>query len=297
MTVAGLTVDRHESAEGFWEMTRRPAHPSLAAYVRHYVGWRERTRLPLRRREVPMAGIHMIISFGPATHLLDPADPSAPARRHVSFVPGLHDALSLIETDGEGYGLEAELTPLGARRILGIPMHELSNRVSDLEDLLGGRAAALLTERLYEAAGWPERFDLLEAVFAGRVAEGPAPRPDVEWAWRRLEQTDGAVPVGTLAGELGCSRRHLTVRFREEVGLPPKALARVLRFQRAIAILRDDGAHGSDGGERAPWAQVAHACGYYDQPHLNREFRAFAGLSPGEFAARLLPGGGGISGD
>ena len=71
-----LTVDRHESAEGWWEMTGRPAHPSLAPYVRHYVGWRERTERPLRRREVPMAGVHVIISFGPVTHLLDPKDPS-----------------------------------------------------------------------------------------------------------------------------------------------------------------------------------------------------------------------------
>lgn len=292
-----LTVDRHESADGWWEMTRRPAHPSLAPYVRHYVGWRERTRLPLRRREVPMAGVHMIISFGPVTHLLDPADPSAPSRRHISFVPGLHDALSLVETDGEGHGLEAELTPLGARCILGVPMQDLSNRVTDLDDLLGARAAALLTERLHDAAGWPERFDLLEAIFAKRVNDGPVPRPDVEWAWRRLEQTAGAVPVAQLAGELGCSRRHLSARFREEVGLPPKAVARVLRFQRAIAILREDGERADGARGPAPWAQVAQACGYYDQAHLNREFQAFAGLSPGVFAARLLPGGGGLSGD
>lgn len=79
--------------------------------------------------------------------------------------------------------------------------------------------------------------------------------------------------VAALAGEIGCSRRHLAARFRDEVGLPPEA----------------HGAHRSLAG-------IAAASGFHDQAHLNREVRAPAGLTPRELTARRLPGSGGLAG-
>jgi AraC-like DNA-binding protein len=71
--------------------------------------------------------------------------------------------------------------------------------------------------------------------------------------------------------------------------VPPKTLARILRFEHALALLRrDDGAR---------FAEIAERCGYYDQAHMNRDFRAFAGASPSEFLARRLPDGGGVRAD
>ena len=87
-----------------------------------------------------------------------------------------------------------------------------------------------------------------------------------------------------LAAELGWSRRHLAARFRDEVGVSPKALARLLRFERALELL----------GTRT-LADIAYECGYYDQAHFNRDFRAFAGATPGELLARRLPDGGGVT--
>jgi AraC-like DNA-binding protein len=92
--------------------------------------------------------------------------------------------------------------------------------------------------------------------------------------------------VNELAGELGCSRRHLARSFGSELGLPPKALARVLRFEHAVGLMRS-------GRELA---DVAYSCGYYDQPHFNRDFRALAGTTPSDYLARALPEGSGIAG-
>ena len=83
------------------------------------------------------------------------------------------------------------------------------------------------------------------------------------------------MPVGALTGEVGWSARHLTNRFRTEVGLKPKETARVTRFDRARRRLAP--------GVRL--ADVAAAAGYFDQAHLAREFHAFAGCSPSRWMA------------
>ena len=92
------------------------------------------------------------------------------------------------------------------------------------------------------------------------------------WSLRRLTQADGRLAVGALAAEVGWSRRHLAASWRRDVGLGPKTVARVLRFERALRLVREGRA----------LADVAYACGYADQSHLNREFRALAGATPRE---------------
>jgi AraC-like DNA-binding protein len=166
-------------------------------------------------------------------------------------------------------------------------MHHLANAVIELDDLLGAEVRRL-AERLYELPGWAERFDLLDAVLAKRLAEARPASPAVEWAWGRLRTTHGAVAVEALAEEIGWSRRHLGVRFREQVGLPPKLLGRILRFDRVVALL------GRSEPER--WAEIAYDCGYYDQSHFNRDFRQFAGATPTDFLASRLPDGAGFEG-
>jgi len=87
------------------------------------------------------------------------------------------------------------------------------------------------------------------------------------------------VRVSALAAGTGWSDRHLTSRFRAEIGLTPKAAARVIRFDRAKRLL----IRCADTGTRL--ADLAVACGYFDQAHLAREFRALAGCPPSQWLA------------
>jgi AraC-like DNA-binding protein len=267
-----VRIERHDSAHGRWEMAIAAPGPALRGVVQRYCGYVERTA-PLRRREAATGTVTVILSFGPRI-LVD-------GESHGSFVAGLSDVPATTEHDGVQHGVELNLTPPAARRLLGVPMHELVNRVVALDDVLDG---GTLLEELAEADGWQARFARLDAELAGRLEAAPPPHPAVRAAYARLVATRGAVPVGVLAGELGWSRRHLAARFRDEVGLSPKALARLLRFERAMELL----------GRRS-LADVAYDCGYYDQAHFNRDFRAFAGATPGELLARRLPDGGGWS--
>lgn len=273
------------STERF-EQTERASHPLLAGIVRRYCGYDHECFGPTRRREVAQDEVTIILSLGP---LLRVGGPDHPAERHGSFVAALTDTFAITEHEGALRGIEVNLSPLGAHMLFGVAMHELSSKlVLPLEDVVGADAGELV-ERLWWAPGWSERFAVLDRFILGRVQRARRPSPDVDWAWRRLRATGGLVPVGELARELGCSRRHLIGRFREQVGPAPKTAARLIRFQRTVRLLERH-----DGGR---FAEIAQRCGYYDQAHMNREFRELAGTAPGEFVARLLPDGLGVAAD
>jgi AraC-like DNA-binding protein len=249
-------------------VTRRPA-PSLRSYVRAYHGWTEETPAPIRRSEFSYGDVVLVVNLDAPVRVRDPRRPG-----HVvaprAFVAGIDDSFGVTEHDGVSAGIQVTLSPLGARAFLGVPLHELAHTVVELEDVLGASARRIV-ERLQEDATWEERLARVETVVAERVAAGASPPPDAEWAWKRLNETHGALRVEALARELGCSRRHLAARFRDHVGLPPKTVARILRFRRAVRLmLRDTGR----------WGDIAAACGYCDQPHLNRDFQQFVGATP-----------------
>ena len=196
-----------------------------------------------------------------------------------AWVGGPSSAYTVVGVGSRYASLDIELTPLGAHRVFGWPMHELAGVCVPLADLCGQE----LVHRLRDTSNWERRFDLLEAALLERVADGPTPTPAVEWAMMRLRESGGNVRIDALTAELGCSRRFLDRRFATEVGLTPKTVARLIRFARVCARVRE---------EPAAWARLAAEAGYYDQAHLNRDFRELAGTTPTDFAARLLPGGG-----
>ncbi|MGH8882996.1 MAG: helix-turn-helix domain-containing protein, partial [Stackebrandtia sp.] len=103
------------------------------------------------------------------------------------------------------------------------------------------------------------------------LVAGPRPDPFVAQAWRLLSAAGGNTSIAVLAKRLGVTGRHLGRRFDEQVGLTPKTVARILRYERAVALLR------SGSGSVA---QVAAVTGYSDQAHLTREVRGFAGVPP-----------------
>lgn len=272
------TVHRHDGTEHSFRLVSATPDPRLRGQVRGYHDFWERSTAPVARREVASPDAVVIVDLD--------AGWGVGGERHGSFAGGLYDEPIVVEHGGTARAVQIDLTPPAARALLGVPLGELSRRVVGLEDLLGADAARL-AERLHAAPTSEERFTLLDRVLLGRLAAARPVRPDVARAWRRLEETAGTLRVEALADELRCSRRHLTARFAEEIGLPPKAYARVLRFRRAADTLLA-------GGEQR-LAEVAAACGFADQSHLNREFRALAGAAPTELLARRLPDAGGLA--
>ncbi|HWK28150.1 MAG TPA: AraC family transcriptional regulator [Solirubrobacter sp.] len=276
-------VVRHVSVRDRWELVHGAPDPRLAAWVLGYCAYDERTGSFTRRRELPGEHVVAIVNLGAPVRVTLGGTSAAPA---LGFVSGLCDTYAVTETAGAQRGVQIDFTPVGAHVLTRVPAHELAGRVVDLEALFGA-AGVRLHEALACAPGWAPRFELLDAFLLARLDDALSPVPSVTRALARLRASGGAVRVEALAGELGCSRRHLSARFREQVGVSPKLLARILRFQRALAL----------AGTGPGWAEIAARCGYYDQAHMVRDFVQFSGSPPGELARRRLPDGGGVVGD
>ena len=255
-----------------WELARRTPCAPLQRHVRSLAGFDERSLRPSSRRHFPEPWLVVIIEFGPPLRVAMGADI---AHNPGGFAAGLGDRHAITEHGGHSCGVQIDLLPTGARRLFGVPMSELSGRIVGLRDLLPGHDA--LVERLAAARDWAQRLDLVEAFLLQRIAGARIDTARVDWAVAQIESSCGRLDIGSLARELGCSHKHLISLFHDQVGIPPKLLARLLRFQQAIRAARS--------GAAIDWAELALAHGYFDQAHLVRDVKRFTGLTPTEVRA------------
>ncbi len=206
-------------------------------------------------------GVERILPDGTCEIVLNRGDPFRHDGRVQprTMVVGQMPRFMEIEPTGVVDLIGIRFRPGGLFPFLSAPMSELTGGWADLGDI--DRAL----RRDLEGARGPE-----EALLARmRPANGA-----VAAAVAMIER--GAGRIDRIASGVGMHPRRLERAFAREVGLPPKTLARIVRFQ---GVLRGFG----------DWAALAQACGYYDQAHLIRDFREFAGESPTAYFARRHP--------
>jgi AraC-like DNA-binding protein len=251
----------------------------LRSIIKGYRGYRSVGGPPVHRG-LPSGALTFIISLDdPVDIAAMPSGIQTPGAFQ-AFIGGMHDTPAYIRQHGFQYGVSLEMTPLGSRALLGLPAGELAKTVVPLDELVGASANELV-DRLAAAPGWRERFATLDEVLLTWVKAPSRPVPEIERAWEMLVSTAGGVDVSRVASEVGYSRRHLGALFRRELGLAPKAAARVLRFERSRRLIVRP--------ERPTLADVAAVAGYYDQAHMSREWTDIAGCSPSVWMAEELP--------
>src|SRR5215469_16072824 len=214
---------------------QRPAG-LLRSYVAHYTGYRQRGVPPARHRGLPSPFLTLIFTLDEPLTILAHPDPGQPPGEFGTLLGGLHSVPALITHAGAQSGIQVALRPLGARALLGLPAGELAEVDVPAEAVLGG-VCAELRDRVRTAAGWPERFAVLDEILLRRIGSRAEVAPEVSWAWHELLRAGGTVRVSALAAGTGWSGRHLNSRFQAEIGLTPKAAARVIRFDRARRLL------------------------------------------------------------
>lgn len=268
----GFLVEEIGGTKGVPDVVEHIPSPRLAAYVHGVRGYRPQPGGWARLRLVPSTRLKIDISLGELPELADSG--AAPT----AAVYGLRTRPTTLTRFG-GPGIHLELTPPGAYALLAVPLWKVTDTVIDLVDAVG-RGADRIVARLADAAGWPERMALLDDALTAWTETGPRPAPQVLRAWYRLRHSRGRIPIERLAAEVGWTRRHLLNQFRMQIGLTPKAAARVIRFQHALHLLHLP-------GPRRSLADLAQAAGYSDQAHLTREFGSLANATPVQLASAV----------
>lgn len=244
--------------------------PSLADVVQCY--WTSRSAAPLvaphASSVLPDGCMDVIFNLG------DPPLPGAQDAALRSYVIGAMRTPLQVRMAGTVDLLGIRFRPGGAAAFVRAPAGELTDRSVALREFW--RRTAELEERLYETP--PDaRIRLVEEVLLGRAAAGPDPR--IAHVSRLIERSGGSVPVKALHEAVGLTRRHLERIYLERVGLTPKNACRVARVQAALERIR--------ANPGVPLSRLALECGWYDQSHMNRDFREIAGASPTTHARQV----------
>ena len=264
----------HQNPNRF-EMVRHMPGRALQGAVTDICGFRETMPGHLRNVEYASLTVPLVISFAEPFAIglgRDPGDND----RFASFAAGLYAGPVVIESFGGACCVQINFTPLGARRFFGQPMSELTDCMVGLDDVLGLEGIAL-HEQLGNARGWNARFAIAETFVAGRLAAADRTQAEIAWAYDRIIVSGGRTRIATLADKLGWSRKHLAGKFSDAIGIGPKTLSRIVRFNRALRLSRQ---------EAGDWAGIAADCVYADQAHLVREFRDLAGETPTALTVR-----------
>ena len=234
-----------------------------------------------RERLLPRDTIELLINLAGPHRLLD--SPGIDGRDcRDAWISGLQESWLDVESPSNSKLVGVRFLPGGCHRVFGLPLDTLTGRVVDLDDIVGS-VAREWRARLIEAPDMETRLALLESWMSERlVSSDRTLHGSVSYALHELRRSHGCTPIRELAREAEISHKHLIDRFRAQVGLTPKTFARVLRFQTLLRQVQSPG---------DTWAQWAHALGYFDQSHLNLEFRTFSGRTPTEFLRARGPDG------
>lgn len=182
-----------------------------------------------------------------------------------------HRFVEILPAGASGF-VSARLYPWAASRLFEMPVAEFADR-SIPADELWGSAADHLQERLTASRSSSDRVRLVRRFLCDGLREDRDAeiRGWVQTIWR----CRGVVAISDLCDELGVGERRLERGFLRNLGTTPKHFARIVRFLGACRTLR--------AGQWRHLAEAAHACGYADQAHFNRDFKAFSGVTPGQF--------------
>lgn len=218
-------------------------------------------------RILPDGCVELILNFGARFSQHDQDQLTLQPR---SFLVGQMTGPILISPTGPVQLLGIRFHPGGTLPFLRLPLHEITDEVVDL----GGLSSRLERELLSATSQSPllaEKVTAVEAFLTNQLLN----TKENSWLMTlaaRIVETNGLVVVDQLASDAGISSRQLERRFLREVGLGPKLLGRIIRFQHVFRAVEQC---------NSAWAEIAIDCGYYDQAHLIRDFNQFARQTPG----------------
>lgn len=183
------------------------------------------------------------------------------------------------DLNSTGFGVKLRVGAVYA--LFDLPAHELTNRVVNLEDILG-HSAGELVERISEAATPLEKTWHVERIFTRLIQKSDKKNFSTELAALEALTDSRFSTISSLADQLGYSSRQLQRKLNNFIGLTPRLFRRISRFEKVLQLIQTSGPK-----QNFSWSDIAGLCGYSDQAHFIRDFREFTGYTPTAFIADL----------
>ena len=254
----------------------RQPHPRLAPFVEAM--WYSRTgadHVDYRDRTLPTGCMSLIFRLeGPEIRVFDDAEDAVGKAMGYSVIGGSRAKYMVRQSTRESCSIGVHFRPGVCEAIFAVPGDELAGRRTRLEDLWNSKADKV-RERLSGERNPEQALLHIEQVLL-RECDDKQIHPAVRMALDVYRKSPESICHRQVAGKSGYSQRRFIELFKNAVGLTPKRYERVVRFQRAIKLANQQ--------PHQAWTDLALAAGYYDQAHLNRDFREIAGISPSEYA-------------
>lgn len=187
-----------------------------------------------------------------------------------------------IRSIGKNTMLGIRFFPHAAAYFLDDNISVFNNQVSDFGDI-SGPSIRTLHAQLQECGSWPERIALIEAYLCRRFSLSGKRTSNVtivHHIMQELRKDDFFDNISNVALRYGISSRYLQKLFLQYTGLTPKLYSKIHRFQNSLQLLSK---------KDSSLTAIAYDCGYFDQSHFIREFRAFTGATPSGYAPESSP--------
>lgn len=174
--------------------------------------------------------------------------------------------------------IRVDFLPGGMYRMLGIPMHELFDAGFDALDFFGSEMRSI-NEQLQNTPNIEEGKNIVEKFLLNQVTKLKGVLP-VDAALRLLMTNNGNMLIEKTASVSCLSIKQFERKCKERIGMNPKLFARILKFSKAYRL--------HESCPQLNWTQIAYEAGYYDQMHMIRDFKTFAGVNPSVIQQQLL---------
>jgi AraC-like DNA-binding protein len=225
--------------------------------------------------------VQLIINLG-SPYTISAGDGSIASFR-VGSLSGERLELCTVAQALSCHAIGVRFRPGGAFPFFGVPLGELTEHVVDIESLWGASAVETLRQRLFSASSPAAQCLVVVQALLEKAGQNLQTNSTVEIALRTVLNAEEP-SIRDIAATIGISHKHLLRQFDKYVGLTPKALARIQRFQRSLKLLKASAdAQFTNPSAYLSLTEIAYECSYYDQSHFVHEFEAFTGMKPTDY--------------
>ena len=230
-----------------------------------------------RERIFPDGCIELIFNFGDRFMKFD-----SDTEWHIqplSFIHGQLKTYFELQATGRIGIFSARFHPAGLQPFIDFDVDTFTGNTLTVQQVWGSDGEEL-EQHMQACTTHEQRIALLENFLLQKRQALKVDNAPVEYCVDAMLKAIGDVSIDRLAEELRISKRQLERRFTAAVGISPKLLARIIRFQNILQLIENK--------EFKSFTSVAYEGGFYDQAHFIKDFKDFTGLNPKQYFSENL---------